>query len=77
MSPGKLTGINGKQVVRALQRGGFETVRVTGSHHILRRPGTPAKVIVPVHGAHDLPPGTVESIIKQSGLSVEVFMVLL
>jgi predicted RNA binding protein YcfA (HicA-like mRNA interferase family) len=78
VSPRKLTGINGKQVVRALQRAGFEIVRVTGSHHILRGPGVPpAKVTVPVHGAHDLPPGTVGSIVEKSRLSVEEFMALL
>jgi predicted RNA binding protein YcfA (HicA-like mRNA interferase family) len=34
-------------------------------------------VIVPVHGAIDLPPGTVHSIIEQSGLTIEEFMSLL
>jgi predicted RNA binding protein YcfA (HicA-like mRNA interferase family) len=36
-----------------------------------------SKVIVPVHGAHDLPPGTVHPIIEQSGLATEEFMSLL
>jgi predicted RNA binding protein YcfA (HicA-like mRNA interferase family) len=41
-------------------------------------PGTtPAKVIVPVHGAHDLPIGTLRNIIETSGLSVEQFIALL
>jgi predicted RNA binding protein YcfA (HicA-like mRNA interferase family) len=78
MATRKLTGLNGRQIVRALQGGGFEIVRVRGSHHTLRRPGVAAsKVIVPVHGAHDLPPGTVASIIEQSGLTTEEFMSLL
>jgi predicted RNA binding protein YcfA (HicA-like mRNA interferase family) len=73
----KLTGLNGKQIVRALQRGGFELLRVSGSHHILRKAGLPdSKVIVPVHGAHDLPPGTVRSIIEQSKLTTEEFLSL-
>lgn len=77
MSPRKLTGISGKEVVRALRRGGFELLRVTGSHHVLRKPGVPkSKVIVPVHGSHDLPPGTVRSIIEQSGLTTADFMAL-
>ena len=74
----KLTGLSGKDVVRALQRGGFEILRVRGSHRILRRPGVPAStVIVPVHGTRDLPPGTVRSIIDQSGLTDEQFTLLL
>jgi len=52
--------------------------RVTGSHHVLRRPGVAgSKVILPLHGAHDLPPGTLRNIISQSGLTVEEFMALL
>ena len=53
-------------------------VRVSGSHHMLRKPGTPpCKVSVPVHGARDIPPGTVRSIITQAGLTVEEFIALL
>lgn len=77
MAARRLTGINGKSVLRALERAGFRVERVTGSHHVLRRPGRGAKVIVPLHGAHDLPPGTLRSIISQTGLSVEEFMRLL
>jgi len=78
VSPRKLTGINGRQIVRALNRGGFEMLRVNGSHHVPRKPGVPAsKVVVPVHGSHDLPPGTVRSIIEQSGLTIDEFMSLL
>jgi predicted RNA binding protein YcfA (HicA-like mRNA interferase family) len=74
----RLSGINGKQVVRALQRGGFEVLRISGSHHVPRRPGEPAsKVIVPVHGTQDLPPGTLRTIITQSGLTTEEFIALL
>jgi predicted RNA binding protein YcfA (HicA-like mRNA interferase family) len=73
----KLTGLNGRQIVRALERAGFRLLRVSGSHHILARPGLPgSRVIVPVHGARDLPPGTVRSIIVQSNLTLEEFMSL-
>ena len=78
MSRRKLTGLNGRQVVRALERDGFKVLRVTGSHHILARPGVAgSRVIVPIHGARDLPPGTVRSIIAQSGLTVDAFMSLI
>lgn len=78
MSPRRLAGINGRQILRALQRAGFELTRTSGSHHVLRRPGPPEhRVVVPLHGAHDLPPGTVRSIIEQSGLTVDEFMRLL
>ena len=45
---------------------------------MLRKPAKPlCKVSVPVHGSHDLPPGTVRSILKQAGLTVEEFIALL
>jgi predicted RNA binding protein YcfA (HicA-like mRNA interferase family) len=74
----KLAGLNGQQIIKALQRDGFELVRVSGSHYMLRKPGKSlCKVSVPVHGSQDLPPGTVRSIIKQAGLTVEEFTALL
>ena len=77
MTARRLTGISGKAVVRALQRYGFQVERVSGSHHVLRMPDGGSKVIVPVHGAHDLPPGTLRTIIKQTGLSIDEFIALL
>lgn len=74
MAGRRLAALNGRRIILALQRAGFEVVRVTGSHHVLRRPNSPmSKVIVPVHGAKDLPVGTVHSIIKQAGLTPEEF----
>ena len=78
MARRKLAGLNGHQIIKAMQRDGFEVVRVSGSHHMLRKPGKSlCKVSVPVHGSQDLPPGTVRSIIKQAGLTIEEFTALL
>lgn len=64
--------------MKALAKRGFEIKRVSGSHHILgRRDGSGNRIIVPIHGARDLPPGTVRSIIAQAGLSIDEFMALL
>jgi predicted RNA binding protein YcfA (HicA-like mRNA interferase family) len=74
----QLAGLDGRRIVAALQRGGPELVPVTGSHHVLRKPGSPgSKVIVPAHGARDVPVGTVVSIAKQSGRTAEEFAELL
>jgi predicted RNA binding protein YcfA (HicA-like mRNA interferase family) len=74
----KLTGLNGRQIVRALERAGFRVLRTSGSHHILGKPGVAgSRVIVPVHGARDVPPGTVRSIITQAGMTVDAFFALL
>jgi predicted RNA binding protein YcfA (HicA-like mRNA interferase family) len=74
----RLNGVSGRAVLRALERAGFRIDRATGSHHVLRHPDIPgSKIILPLHGAHDLPPGTLRSIISQSGLTVDEFMALL
>jgi predicted RNA binding protein YcfA (HicA-like mRNA interferase family) len=75
---GRLPAVNARRVIRALERAGFAVERTRGSHCILARPDEPGRpVIVPVHGGRDLKPGTLRSIIRQAGLSVEEFTVLL
>ena len=66
MSPA-LPVVSGAQVVKALERTGFEVVRQRGSHVKLRK--SELTVIVPVH--RELALGTLRSILRQSGLSVE------
>jgi predicted RNA binding protein YcfA (HicA-like mRNA interferase family) len=59
----------GREAVAALQRLGWVVVRQTGSHIILRRPGGGPSVPVPVHGARDVPVGTLRSILRQAGIT--------
>jgi predicted RNA binding protein YcfA (HicA-like mRNA interferase family) len=59
--------LSGDEVVRALRRLGFIVVRQVGSHIRLER-GV-ARVTVPAHGA--IVPGTLKSILRQAGLTVE------
>jgi predicted RNA binding protein YcfA (HicA-like mRNA interferase family) len=61
-----------------LEAAGFSLHRITGSHHILRHPGPPLRnVTVPVHRAKTLKRATLNSIIKQAGLTLEEFVALL
>ena len=46
---------------------GWEEVAVRGSHHQFKHPSKPGRVTVP-HPKKDLPPGTLQSILKQAGL---------
>ena len=65
-------------VIRALQRGGFEVVRTSGSHHrLVHRTDATRATTVPVHKGRDLPRSLLHAIIKQSGLTVEEFLQLL
>ena len=75
---GGLPVARARDVIRALERAGFQLQRMSGSHCILAHRDNPARaVIVPVHGAKDLKPGTLRSIIRQAGLTVDEFRALL
>jgi predicted RNA binding protein YcfA (HicA-like mRNA interferase family) len=78
MGGGKLPVVNGKRVIQALTSAGFLVNRIVGSHHVLVYPDDPTRTVtVPVHAGRDLKPGTVRSIIRQAGLTVEEFTDLL
>lgn len=73
----KLPVADGREVIRAVERAGFVFDRQVGSHVSLRHPETRRSVTVPVHGARDLPVGTLRRIIRDAGLTVEEFRSLL
>jgi predicted RNA binding protein YcfA (HicA-like mRNA interferase family) len=78
MAGGRLPVVNGSAVLRALKRAGFNVDRIVGSHHVLVFPGDPTRTVtVPVHSGRDLKPGTLRSIIREAGFSVEEFNDLL
>jgi predicted RNA binding protein YcfA (HicA-like mRNA interferase family) len=54
-------------VIKKLERDGWQQVAVRGSHHQFKHPTKPGRVTVP-HPKKDLPAGTVNSILKQAGL---------
>lgn len=72
-----LPAIRPKQLIRALQGAGFIVHHVTGSHYILKHPAKPTiRITVPFHN-RDLKRGTLQSIVKQSGLTIDEFLELL
>ncbi|NDP60020.1 MAG: type II toxin-antitoxin system HicA family toxin [Oxalobacteraceae bacterium] len=54
-------------LIRLLEKNGFEIARISGSHHQLRKTGRPGVVTVP-HPKKDLGVGLVKAILKQAGL---------
>jgi predicted RNA binding protein YcfA (HicA-like mRNA interferase family) len=62
----KLKNIKSKEVIRILQKNGFQIVRQRGTHVILRNNGK--MVVVPVHHV-TIPIGTLKSIEKQAGIN--------
>jgi predicted RNA binding protein YcfA (HicA-like mRNA interferase family) len=66
----KLPVLSGADVVRMLERMGFEQVRQRGSHAIMRRGSV--GTVVPLH--KELKTGTLAGIIRQAGLTQDEFL---
>ena len=76
MSP-RLPALTPKAVLQVLQRAGFFIHHTTGSHYVLKHAEKPTlRVILPYHN-RDLKRGTLQSVIKQAGLTSEEFVELL
>ena len=71
----KLPRLSGRECVKALERAGFRFKRQEGSHIILRRDSPYAQVVVPDH--KELDRGTLRSILRFAGLTVEQFVDLI
>jgi predicted RNA binding protein YcfA (HicA-like mRNA interferase family) len=76
MSP-KLPRVGCRQLVRALNRAGFEEQRQRGSHLHLRRASDGKRVTVPVHQGRTVPVGTLRAILRDADVTVDEFLELL
>jgi predicted RNA binding protein YcfA (HicA-like mRNA interferase family) len=68
----RLPRLRGKEIVRVLQRLGFEVDRVRGSHVFLKHPDGRA-TSVPVHSGETIGPGLFRSILRDVEMSIEEF----
>lgn len=59
--------MDSREIIRKLEKDGWELHSQKGSHRHFKHPAKPGKVTVP-HPRKDLPPKTVRSILKQAGL---------
>jgi len=66
----KLPRVSGAEIIRALQRLGFEKVRQSGSHVIMRR--GPKGCVVPLHS--EVKVGTLAGLLRQADVSPDEFM---
>ena len=72
----KLPVLSGKEVCKALEAIGYRLDHQTGSHIILRNEPPPyRRVTVPNH--KEIAKGTLRAIIRQTGLTLELFLELL
>lgn len=73
MSP-RLPRITGTEVIKALHRAGWYFHSQTGSHVYLKHPNHPGRVTVAVHAGEIIKPKTLQTILKQSGLTIAEFI---
>jgi predicted RNA binding protein YcfA (HicA-like mRNA interferase family) len=69
----RLPALRPVEVVRALERAGWQVGRQRGSHVSMHKEGVAFLITVPLH-RRDLARGTLRDIIKDAGLTVEEFL---
>jgi predicted RNA binding protein YcfA (HicA-like mRNA interferase family) len=60
--------VNVREIIRELEEDGWFLVATKGSHRQYKHPWKPGRVTVAGKASDDLAPGTLNSILKQSGL---------
>ena len=72
----KLPAVKPKEVVRALEKVGWQVHRQRGSHVSMHKKDISNLVVVPLH-TRDLPKGTLHGILEDAELTIEQFLELL
>ncbi len=72
----KLPALTGKEIVAALERAGFATVRIRSSHHFMRH-ADGRSTLVPVHAGETIGPGLMSKILRDCEMTREQFVDLL
>jgi predicted RNA binding protein YcfA (HicA-like mRNA interferase family) len=72
---GRLGNVSGKEAARAFRRAGWEPIGQVGSHLVLVKSGVRVNLSIPQH--KELSVGTLRSLIRSAGMTVEEFLELL
>ncbi len=65
---GRLRVLSGREVCAILTKHGFAEVRRRGSHVVMQKKLAEGTITVPVPEHHEIRVGTLQSIIRQSGI---------
>jgi len=66
----KLPSIKPRALIKKLKKAGFVEDRQSGSHVVMYHPKTGRRAVIPIH-LKDIPKGTLNSLIKEAGISQE------
>jgi len=72
----RLPILKGQQLIRALERAGFEALRQRGSHLRMRHPNGRV-VTIPLHAGQDIGRGLLRKILRDAELTAEELITLL
>jgi predicted RNA binding protein YcfA (HicA-like mRNA interferase family) len=72
---GKLRVLSGQQVCRILEQFGYIAARQRGSHIVMQKRNQDSTTTVPVPNHPEIRMGTLQSIIRQTGLPRSLFEV--
>jgi predicted RNA binding protein YcfA (HicA-like mRNA interferase family) len=64
-----LKSISGKAFARLLESRGWKLIRVSGSHHVYMKTGSPARISLPIRGNEDLKIGLLKHFMKVAGIA--------
>lgn len=73
----RLPVITPRQLIRALEKGGFFVHRTSGSHYLLRHHSDPKRQATVAYHAASMKPGTLRSILRQAGITADELIRLL
>ncbi len=61
--------ISGRDFARLVERRGWRLLRISGSHHIYGKAGTPVRLSIPIHGDRPLKIGLMRHLAKLAEIS--------
>jgi predicted RNA binding protein YcfA (HicA-like mRNA interferase family) len=64
-----LKSISAKAFARILESRGWKLIRISGSHHVYMKAGSPARISLPIHGNEDMKVGLLKHFMKVAGIS--------
>jgi predicted RNA binding protein YcfA (HicA-like mRNA interferase family) len=70
---GKLGVFSGQEICKILSKHGFAKIRQRGSHIIMQKNVGNSTITIPIPNHKEIARGTLQSIIRQSGLPREEF----
>ncbi len=70
----RLSPLRSREVIAKLRRLGYEGPNAGGNHPVMVHPETHKAIPVPAHGSKDVGVGLIRAIIREAGISVEVWL---